>query len=86
MAARHLKSAVIANQQMSSVCVRPYETTFQFQKLVFLNKSGDSLVVFHFFLIKAFHGSLMDLLISAEFIGGIFMFTGRSSFDFLTNS
>lgn len=86
MSARHLKSAVIANQQTSSVCVRLYETTLLFQKLVFLNESGDSLVVFHFFLIKAFHGCLMDLLISAAFIGGIFMFIGRSSFDFLTNS
>lgn len=86
MSARHLKSAVIANQQMSSVCVMLYETTLLFQKRVFLNESGDSLVFFLFFLIKAFHGSLMDLLISAEFIGGIFMFIGRSSFDFLTNS
>lgn len=39
-------------------------------------------MVFHFFLIKAFHGSPMALLISAEFIGGLFMFTERSSFDF----
>lgn len=51
------------------------------QKLVG-NESGDSLVVFHFFLIKAFHGSLMALLISAEFIEGLFMLTERSSFDF----
>lgn len=86
MSARHLKSAVIANQQMSSVCVMLYETTLLFQKRVFLNESGDSVVVFHFFLIKAFHGPLRDLLISAEFIGGIFMFIGRRSSDFLTNS
>lgn len=56
------------------------------QNLVFLNKSGDSLSFFHFFLIEAFHGSLMDLLISAEFIGGLCMFIGRSSSDFMTNS
>lgn len=54
MSARHPKSAVIANQQMSSVCMMLYETTFLFQKLVFINESGDSLMVFHFFLVKAF--------------------------------
>lgn len=48
------------------------------------NEAGDGLVAFHFFLIKAFHGSLMALLISAEFTEGLFMFTERSSFDFLT--
>lgn len=63
MSARHPKSAVTANQQMSPMCVVLYETIVLFQKLLFLSKSDDSLVGFHFYLLKAFPGSLMDLLL-----------------------
>jgi len=82
MSAKHLKSAVTGNQQMSSGCVMLCEATFLFQKPVCLNRSGDGLGGFHFLLVKAC-GSL-NLLIAAEFIVGISVFLGRWSFDFLT--
>lgn len=49
---------------MSSACV----VLFLLQEVVFLRWSAGSLVGFHFFfLVKDFHDSLMDLLISAKF-------------------
>lgn len=55
MSAGHPKCAVSASQQMSPVCLVLYEAIVMFQKLLFLSKSGDGLVGFHFYLLKAFH-------------------------------
>lgn len=41
-------------------------------------------MVFHFFLIKAFRGSLMALLISAEFIEGLLISLREVPLIFLT--